>query len=309
LVKLGHVALDGTKIQANASAHKAMSYGRMREAEKKLASEVASWVARAEATDAEEDRVHGADKRGDEMPEWVADKAARLERIRAAKAALEQEAREPLPDADDDGPGPSSGMMKNGRPQRAADGGPPNRAQRNFTDPESRIQPVRGGVIAGYNAQIAVDAAHQIIVAQRVQTSPADRRGLKSLLAGIRKVLRANPKGVSADAGFCNEANLAHLARRRINGYLAPGRARQANRMQQDRGAGQRARAWPRWRSSSNVPDEEADTASGSNSRNQSSARSRASEGFVSSFCVGSKRSEASGRWSEPPTTCSSSQR
>jgi transposase len=86
LVKLGHVALDGTKIQANASAHKAMSYGRMRKAEKKLASEVASWFARAEATDAEEDRVHGADKRGDEMPEWVADKAARLERIRAAKS-------------------------------------------------------------------------------------------------------------------------------------------------------------------------------------------------------------------------------
>jgi hypothetical protein len=155
-------------------------------AEKKLASEVASWFARAKATDAEEDRVLGADKRGDEMPEWVAD-----------KAALEQEAREPLPDEDDDGPGPSSGMMKNGRLQRAADGGPPNRAQRNFTDPESRIQPVRGGVIAGYNAQIAVDAAHQIIVAQRVQTSPADRRGLKPLLAGIRKVLRANPKEVS----------------------------------------------------------------------------------------------------------------
>jgi hypothetical protein len=131
-------------------------------------------------------------------------------------------------------------MMKNGRPQRAADGGPPNRAQRNFTDPESRIKPVRGGVIAGYNAQIAVDAAHQIIVAQRVQTNPADRRGLKPLLAGIRKVLRANPKEVSADAGFCDEANLAHLARRRINGYLAPGRARHS----QSHAAG--SRCWPK---------------------------------------------------------------
>jgi Transposase DDE domain len=157
---------------------------------------------------------------------------------------------------------------------------------------------VRGGVIAGYNAQIAVDAAHQIIVAQRMQTSPADRRGLKPLLASIRKVLRANPKVVSADAGFCDEANLAHLARRRINGYLAPGRARHS----QSHAAG--SRCWPkgsrmaamalklkragrrsRYRLRKQLPD-------------QSSARSRASEGSVSSSCVGSKRSEASGRWS-----------
>jgi transposase len=226
LVKLGHVALDGTKVQANASVHKAMSYGRMREAEKRLAAEVAAWFARAEATDAAEDREHGADERGDELPEWVADKMQRLERIRAAKAALEAEARQPPPAEDDEGPGPSSGMRKSGKPEHAADGGPPDRAQRNFTDPDSRLQPVRGGVIAGYNAQIAVDAAHQIIVAQRVQTSPSDRRGLKPMLAAIRKVLRKNPKEVSADAGFCDEQNLAHLARRRTNAYLAPGRAK-----------------------------------------------------------------------------------
>jgi transposase len=226
LVKLGHVSLDGTKVSANASVHKAMSYGRMRAAEQKLAAEVAAWFARAEATDAEEDRVHGTDKRGDEMPDWVANKTARLERIRAAKAALETEAKEPPP-ADGDGPGPSSGMMKSGRPQRSPDGAPPDRAQRNFTDPDSRIQPTRGGgVIQGYNAVVAVDGAHQIIIAQRLQTSPADGRALKPLLAAARKVLRANPKEVSADAGFCDEANLAHVARRRINAFLAPGRAR-----------------------------------------------------------------------------------
>jgi len=95
LVKLGHVALDGTKIQANASVHKAMSYGRMREAEKRLKAEVAAWFSRAEATDVEEDRVHGADRRGDEMPDWVAQKAQRAERIRAAKAVLEAEAKQP----------------------------------------------------------------------------------------------------------------------------------------------------------------------------------------------------------------------
>jgi hypothetical protein len=227
LVKLGHVALDGTKIQANASVHKAMSYGRMLEAEKRLAAEVAEWFARAEASDTEEDRSQGEDRRGDDMPAWVANKAARLERIRAAKAALEAEAKAPPPGDDDDAPGPSSGMMKSGKPDRAADGGPPDRAQCNFTDPDSRIQPLRSkAVIAGYNAQIAVDGAHQIIVAQHVQTSPADARALPRLLTKLRTVLRANPKEVSADAGYCDEKNLAHLARRRIAAYLAPGRAR-----------------------------------------------------------------------------------
>jgi transposase len=226
LVKLGHVALDGTKMRANASKHKAMSYGRMREAEKKLAGEVAAWFARAEAADRAQDHALGGQARGDEMPDWVADKQARLERIRAAKAALEAEAQ--APPAGDDGPGPSSGMTKSGRPQRGRDGGPPERAQRNFTDPDSRIQPVAGGVIQGYNAQIAVDAAHQVIVAQRLATNAADYPALVPLVAAIRRDLDRNPAQASADAGFCNEANLAALQRRRIAAYLAPGRARHA---------------------------------------------------------------------------------
>lgn len=225
LVKLGHVALDGTKLKANASKHKAMSYGRMHEAERKLAAEVAAWFARAEAIDAAEDRTHGPGRRGDELPAWVADKQARLAKIRQAKAALEAEAREP-PREDGDGAGPSTGMMDRGRPRRAADGGPPDKAQRNFTDPDSRIQVTRDGVIQGYNAQIAVDGAHQIIVAQRVATNPADYPALVPLLRATRAACRATPKEVSGDAGFCNEANLAALARRRCAAYLAPGRAR-----------------------------------------------------------------------------------
>jgi hypothetical protein len=225
-VKLGHVALDGTKVQANTSVHKAMSYAHMREAEKRLAAEVSAWFTRAEAIDAAEDREHG-ERRGDEMPDWVANKVPRLERIRAAKAALEAEAKAPPPDPDDDGPGPSSGMMeRTNRPQRAADGGLPDRAQRNVTDPDSRIRPTKRGVIAGYNAQIAVDAAHQIIISQRVQTSPVDAHCLKPLLSAARAALAANPKEVSADAGFCTSNNLAHLVRRRINAFLATGRAR-----------------------------------------------------------------------------------
>jgi transposase len=240
LVKLGHVALDGTKVQANASVHKAMSYGRMLETEKRLMAEVSAWFAHAEATDAEEDRVHGSDRRGDEMPDWVANKVARLARIRAAKATLEAEAKKPPPQ-DDDGPGPSSGMMKSGKPDRGPAGGPPDRAQRNFTDPDSRIQPMRSGaVIAGYNAQAAVDGEHQVIVAQRLQTSPTDARALAPLLTDIRAALRTNPEEVSADAGYCDEKNLTHLARRRIAAYLAPGRARHS----QTHAAGQRR--WPK---------------------------------------------------------------
>jgi len=225
LVKLGHVALDGTKIKANASRHRAMSYGRMHEAEAKLRAEVAAWFARADAADVEEDGAHGSE-RGDELPDWVADKQQRLERLHAAKAALEAEAKAPPAPADDDGPGPSTGMVDHGKPKRAPDGGPPDRAQRNFTDPDSRILKTADGIVQGYNAQIAVDGAHQIILAHRLQTNAADRGALAPLVKAIRRDLRERPQELSADAGYCDEANLAFLARRRIAAYLAPGRAR-----------------------------------------------------------------------------------
>jgi transposase len=223
LVKLGHVALDGTKLQANASKHKAMSYGRMARAEAELAAEVAGWLARAEREDAADDAEHGPDQRGDELPGWVKDKAARLERIRAAKAALEAEAKAaPPPDAE---PGPSSGMSDHGRPRRAQDGGPPDRAQRNFTDPDSRVLKTKDGFVQGYNGQLAVDATHQIIVAQRLTTNGSDQDGLVPLIDAATAALGRKPREVSADAGFCRESNLEALAARRIRGYLAPGRA------------------------------------------------------------------------------------
>jgi hypothetical protein len=153
LVELGHVALDGTKLAANASKHKAMSYGRLRQAEATLATEVEGWLAAAAAADDADDAAHGPDRRGDELPDWLADKQARLARLRAAKAALAAEAKaEPPPPGAE--PGPSSGMSDHGRPQRAQDGGPPERAQRNFTDPDSRILKTRDGFIQGYNGQL-----------------------------------------------------------------------------------------------------------------------------------------------------------
>ena len=174
LVQFGHVAVDGTKLKANASRHKAMSYSRMKTVEPALAAEVEAWLSRAAEVDAAEDREHGLDRRGDEGPDWMADKHRRLEAIRAAKAALEAEGADPPDPEDENGPGASSGMRWQGRPLRGEDGGPPDRAQRNFTDPDSRILPTNDGFVQGYNAQIAIDAAHQVIVSLRLVTNSAD---------------------------------------------------------------------------------------------------------------------------------------
>ena len=226
LVKLGHVAVDGTKVAANASRHKAMSYGRMKTTEPKLAAEVAAWLKAAEAQDRAEDAEHGADLRGDETPDWMGDKQQRLERIRAAKAQLEAEAAQDPAGLDPDGPGPSSGMQARGDRKPAKDQPPPDKAQRNFTDPDSRIQPTRGGFIAGYNGQIAVDAAHQIIVAQRLATNPADYGALIPLVDQARVNLGRKLKEVSGDTGFATEANLAAMAERGVRAYLPPGRSK-----------------------------------------------------------------------------------
>ncbi len=223
LVKLGHVALDGTKLKANASRRKAMSYGRMKAGEAALAAEVQGWLARAAAADAAGDAEHGADQRGDELPDWVADRQARRARIRAAKAALEVEARAEMPTPAAE-PGPSSGMVDHGRPVRAPDGGPPDRAQRNFTDPDSRVMRTRDGFVQAYNGQLAVDAGHQIITAHRLTTNGNDQDGLVPLLDALTATLGRTPRELSADAGFCREDNLEVLAARGIRGYLAPGR-------------------------------------------------------------------------------------
>jgi transposase len=215
LVKLGHVALDGTKIKANASKHKAMSYGRMKQAEPKLAAEVHRWLAQAAQVDKAEDRQLGGERRGDEMPAWVADKQARLEKIRAAKAALEAEARAAAraDDRSDDGGGTTPPPAK-----------PADKMQRNFTDPESRIMKTKDGFIQGYNAQAAVDGTAQVIVAHELTNASNDQAQLKPLLDRIKADAGRNPAEVSADAGYCSAANLLTLARRRIAAYIATGR-------------------------------------------------------------------------------------
>jgi transposase len=211
LVRLGHVALDGTKIRANASKHKAMSYRRMQEADPALAVEVARWLTEAEAADTREDAEHGAEQRGDELPAWVANKQERLAKIRAAKAALEAEARTAAPP---DVPPPP----------------PAPTAQRNFTDPDSRIMKGPDGFVQAYNVQIAVDASSQVIVAEHVTAAATDVQALPRLLAEIKTNTGRQAREVSADAGYCSTANLQVLQRRHIRGYVAVGRQRHGQR-------------------------------------------------------------------------------
>src|SRR5712691_3332434 len=170
LVKLGHVALDGTKVKANASKHKAMSYERMKAKEKELREKVKALLQAAENEDAYEEQRNGLTRRGDELPEELRRTKDRLAKIRAAKKALEEEARQQAKRDDDDEP--KSGLPSHQIP-REKDGKPTAKAQRNFTDPDSRIQKSGDGFVQGYNAQIAIDEAQQIIVAQAFDESAA----------------------------------------------------------------------------------------------------------------------------------------
>jgi transposase len=230
LVKLGHVALDGTKIKANASKHKAMSYERMSKREAELQAGVDGWLKAAEAADAAEDKAFGADRRGDEMPDWVANKQARLAKIREAKAELEAEAKAKAA-ADAAAREPAAGENNDDKPPRKPSPAVPEpKAQRNFTDPESRILKAKDGYIQGYNAQAAVDAHAQIIVAQTLSNSGSDQAQFAPLLDAIKANLKRNPDEASADAGYCSAANLRTLSRRRIKGYIATGRQKHGSK-------------------------------------------------------------------------------
>jgi len=214
LVKLGHIALDGTKMKANASKHKAMSYDRMKKQEAELAAKVEDLLRSAEAADAQEDRQHGQGKRGNELPEDLRHAESRLARIRAAKAELEAEAKaqaaaDRKSDDDDAPPASGSAPLPKHRIPREGDDAPAPKAQRNFTDPESRIQKTGDGFIQGYNCQAAVDAEHQIIVAEAVTNQPPDVEHFAPMLERVVENCGAAPKAVSADSGYFSEKNVA----------------------------------------------------------------------------------------------------
>jgi len=218
LVKFGHVSLDGTKVKANASKHKAMSYGRMKQDISRLELEIARLLKEADKTDQREDKKYGADKRGDELPDELAIRETRLAKITEAKRALEEEARRKK---DEDDP-PTSPPMAKITPAKNGKGKstPPDTAQRNFTDPDSRIMPYQKTFIQGYNAQVAVDSAHQIIVATDVSNYPKDDTQLKYMIRQLPK----KPKVLTLDAGYATEKNIKFLTRKRIDSYIACGR-------------------------------------------------------------------------------------
>jgi transposase len=216
-----HVAVDGTKVLANASKHKAMSYGRMEEEEKRLRASVRKWFEEADAIDREEDKLYGKGKRGDELPAWTRDKAKRAQKVREAKAALEAEAK-----AAAQGTPEGKQEKKPARRERArrrAGAKPDPKAQFNFTDPESRVMRTRQTFEQAYNAQLAVDARSQVIVACHVTNRQNDAENLLPMVQQVRRNLGRSPREVSADTGYCSEENLAGLKRHRVRGYLATG--------------------------------------------------------------------------------------
>jgi hypothetical protein len=233
LVKLGHVALDGTKIKANASKHKAMSYERMAKRAAELEAEVAAWMDAAAAADAKEDAAFGRDKSGEEMPDWVGDKKRRAEKIRAAKAELEAEARaaaeaERNARAEAERKREGEGRKKPGRPAAPLSEDPDPKAQKNFTDPEIRIMKTKDGFIQGYNAQAAVDAEAQVIVAHGLDANGSDQHQLRPIIEAVEANMGRKPEQASADAGYCSDANLEAMEERAIDAYIAPGRAKHA---------------------------------------------------------------------------------
>jgi transposase len=226
LAKLGHVALDGTKVKANASKHKAMSYARMKETEPKLAAQVEEWMKASGAADKADDKELGSETRGDEMPDWVAEKQARLAKLREAKQALESAAKQEAEQLAEERAQKEreTGRKISGVVPKAMAGEVDPKAQRNFTDPESRILRKGSEYVQGYNAQAAVDAAHQVIVAADVVAQQNDSDQLVALLDQIEANTGSQPDEISADAGYCSEENVAALDERGIRGYVATGR-------------------------------------------------------------------------------------
>lgn len=249
LVKLDHVAIDGTKLKANASKHKAMSYDRLVKDKARLQSEVATWLALADAADAEENAAEGTHDPQEEVrlrQERIQKMEAALEALkketaqaRAAKlrgqaTALQQKAQDPTrspqkraeaatlaksraqqalaldDDKDDAAPPPTSpdDDLPRNTPPTTPDGTPQSKAQRNFTDPQSRIMIRDGAFLQGYNAQIAVDEGHQIIVAAALSNQAPDVEYFEPMLRRVVDNCDGVPSQVTADTGYFSAANV-----------------------------------------------------------------------------------------------------
>lgn len=249
LVKLGHVAIDGSKLRANASKHKAMSYDRMCEKEEQLTAEVARLLKEAEETDAAEDRRYGKGVRGDELPAELARRESRLRKIREAKASLEAEAKELAKAAaaaveaklaERKQREEETGKKTPGRaPQvvNVEEAKPEPKAQRNFTDPESRIMKdgATGSFEQSYNAQIAVDSQAQIIVAARLTQAANDKQQLVPVLAAVETNTGRLPEKVTADSGYFSTAAVTSEALNSVDLYVTPDSGKKTEQLAESR--------------------------------------------------------------------------
>ena len=236
LLKLGHVAIDGSKLRANASKHKAMSYDRMCEKEEQLVAEVARLLKEAEETDAAEDGRYGPGVRGDELPAELARRESRLRKIREAKASLEAEAKEQAKAAaaaveaklaERKQREEETGKKTRGRAPQVVNvesAKPEAKAQRNFTDPESRIMKdgATGSFEQSYNGQIAVDGQAQIIIAATLTQAANDKQQLVPVLAEVKTNLGRLPEKVTADSGYFSVAAVTNEALSSVDLYVTP---------------------------------------------------------------------------------------
>lgn len=202
-IKLGRVAIDGSKVKANASKHKAMSYGRMKDKERELREEIRRLLWEADRQDEAEDRRYGQDRTGEELPEELRRRESRLERIRQAKRVLEEEARQKAQEA--------------GKEETK----PEDKQQYNFTDSQSRIMKGSDGFVQGYNCQIAVEENFQLIVGQAVTQEANDKKQLEPMVEAIEEQAGQKPEAILADSGYGSEENFKYLRRRHIDGYVA----------------------------------------------------------------------------------------
>lgn len=227
LVKLGHIALDGTKIKANASRHKAMSYGRMLKEEASLKEEIKQLLEKSEAIDRQEDDKYGPDRRGDELPEELARRESRLKRIQEAKKVLEAKAKAAAQEAQkqrEQEDSKSGNKPQRGRKRKAVSEVPTDNKQYNFTDPESSIMKAnnKGWDQCG-NAQAAVDSKKQIIVACDVTSQSNDKQQFEPMLEQAEQNVGKDKKikAASADSGYYSESNVKFAEDKNIDAYIA----------------------------------------------------------------------------------------
>lgn len=236
LVKLGHVAFDGTKVKANASKHKAMSYGYMKEEESALRKEVEGLFKKADEIDQEEDRKYGKGKRGDELPEELKNKQTRLLKIREAMKVVEERARE---QAMAEGRLTPEGEVveKSGKKPTDPPGTPKDKDQYNFTDPESRIMPNSDkAFVQAWNCQAGADAEHQIIVACDVTQQANDKKQALPMMAQAKANMGEGVKQASYDAGYFSDTAVTDLEQEGVDVYCSPDRLKHGEELPKGRG-------------------------------------------------------------------------